>query len=124
MDRRSFANGIPSRGSDGPKTVVDVNVYLAERRLDVCDEQVEHGGMFWPQTLKVSQSVSAPFSCTFCAPSFSHFSNEKTISAWSLEKKGTRKKEDLIERWYEITPNRSRHLHRLSVHFSKGAVHM
>ena len=56
MDRRSFAKGIPSR-SDGPKTVVDVNVYLAERRLDVCDEQVEHGGMFWPQTLKVSQSV-------------------------------------------------------------------
>ena len=94
MDRRSFTKGIPSR-SDGPKTMVDVNVYLAERRLDVCDEQVEHGGMFWPQTLKVSQGL---FSCTFCAPSFSHFSNEKTISAWSLEKKGTRRKEDFIER--------------------------
>ena len=56
VDRRSLAKTINSRGHDVPKRVVDVKVYLAERKLDVCDEQVEHGGMFWPQTMKVSQS--------------------------------------------------------------------
>ena len=45
---------IKARDHEVPKTVVEVSVYLAGKKLDVCDEQVEHGGMFWPQTMKVS----------------------------------------------------------------------
>ena len=55
VDRRSLRKTIKARGHEVPKTVVEVSVYLAGKKLDVCDEQVEHGGMFWPQTMKVSQ---------------------------------------------------------------------
>ena len=54
VDRRSLKKTIKVRDHEVPKTVVEVSVYLAGKKLDVCDEQVEHGGMFWPQTMKVS----------------------------------------------------------------------
>ena len=65
IDRRSLTKTINARDHDVPKKVVDVKVYLAERKLDVCDEQVEHGGMFWPQTMKVRiYPLRHRFSCS------------------------------------------------------------
>ena len=59
-DQRSFSMNINEGGQAIPRKVVDVRVYLAERKLDVCDEQVEHGGTFWPQTMKVSNPTVTP----------------------------------------------------------------
>ena len=61
MDRRSITTTIHSRGRDPPKKVVDVNVYVVTSpnpKLEVCDEQIEIGGMFWPMTMKVCLNES------------------------------------------------------------------